>query len=47
MIYEKDGRVSQSRNLRGLNVKRRVPEEEIVSGWMLERIERAHCEAGG
>lgn len=46
VIYEKDGRVSQSRNLRGLNVERRVPEEEIVSGWMLERIEERIVKPG-
>ncbi|KAF5092925.1 hypothetical protein D0Z00_004336 [Geotrichum galactomycetum] len=46
VIYEKDGRVSQSRKLRGMNVERRVPEEEIVSGWMLERIEERIVKPG-
>lgn len=47
VIYEKDGHVSQSRKLRGKNVERRVPEDEIVSGWMLERIQERFVQTEG
>lgn len=37
--YPKEAKVAHYRQTHGLPIDRRVPEEEIVSGWILERVD--------